>query len=91
MIRVAGMDARGILEECLNLAAEHFANTVEAELPAAIEKEVARDLLRMQSQPAVIDNYRRFVVFRTNQDSFLPEGSKFGVRILPSFDALYIN
>ncbi|KAI0824082.1 hypothetical protein BC628DRAFT_1379753 [Trametes gibbosa] len=78
MFRIAGKDARGILEECLNLAAEQFGNTSEADLPVAIEKEIARDLLRMQSQPALIDNYRRFVVFRTNQDTFFSDSSKHG-------------
>ncbi|EIW64911.1 uncharacterized protein TRAVEDRAFT_140212 [Trametes versicolor FP-101664 SS1] len=79
MIRVAGLDARGILEECLKLAAEQFANTSEADLPAAIEQEIVRDLLRMQTQPVIMDNYRRFVVFRTKQDAYFADASKSGI------------
>ncbi|KAI0768532.1 hypothetical protein BD413DRAFT_127687 [Trametes elegans] len=79
MIRVAGLNARGILEECLKLAAEQFANTSDADLPAAIEGEITRDLIRMQVQPAIMDNYRRFVVFRTAQDAGFPEGGRYGI------------
>lgn len=88
MIRVAGLDARGILEECLKLAAEQFANTSEADLPAAIEQEIVRDLLRMQTQPVIMDNYRRFVVFRTKQDVCFADASKSGVRVKPHFYCL---
>ncbi|CDO70283.1 hypothetical protein BN946_scf184942.g83 [Trametes cinnabarina] len=79
MVRASTLDARGILEECLRIAAEQFANTADADLPLAIEKEIARDMMRMQVQPAIMDNYRRFVVFRTKQDSFFAEESKYGV------------
>ncbi|KAI0374422.1 hypothetical protein BV20DRAFT_1041377 [Pilatotrama ljubarskyi] len=79
MFRLGGLNARGILEECLKLAAEQFANTAEADLPLALEKEIVRDLVRLQMQPAIMDNYRRFVVFRTKQDAFLAESSKYGI------------
>ncbi|KAH9890944.1 hypothetical protein C8Q73DRAFT_702301 [Cubamyces lactineus] len=79
MFRVSGLDARGILEECLERAAEQFAITADADLPAAIEKEIARDIVRMQVRPAIMDNYRRFVLFRTKQDAFFAEDSKFGI------------
>lgn len=85
MIRVAGLDARGILEECLKLAAEQFAHTSEADLPAAIEQEIVRDLLRMQTQPVIMDNYRRFVVIRTKQDVYFADASKSGVRVQTRF------
>ncbi|KAI0359145.1 hypothetical protein OH77DRAFT_1502266 [Trametes cingulata] len=78
MFRLAGMNARDILEECLRLAAEQFANTAEADLPIAIQSEIVRDLRRMQMQPAIIDSYRRFVVFSTKQDAFLAD-SKYGI------------
>ncbi|KAI0651606.1 hypothetical protein C8Q79DRAFT_996983 [Trametes meyenii] len=78
-IRLAGLDARGILEDCLNVAAEQFANTSEADLPMAVEKEIARDLWHMQTQPVIMDNYRRFVVFKTKQDAFFVEDGKYGI------------
>ncbi|KAI0639158.1 hypothetical protein C8Q77DRAFT_1079774 [Trametes polyzona] len=78
-LRIAGMDARGILEECLKLAGEQYANTPEADLPLAIEKEIERDLVRMQTQPAIMDNYRRFVLFRTRQDTYFAETGQCGI------------
>ncbi len=87
MIRVAGLDARGILEECLKLANEQFASTSEADLPRAIEQEIERDLLRMQTQPVIMDNYRRFVIFRTKQDVYFADASKSGVRARPRFSS----
>ncbi len=64
MLRLPSMNARQILEECLRIAAEQFANTSDADLPMAIEKEIARDILRMQMQPVIMDKYRRFVVVK---------------------------
>ena len=64
MLRLPSMNARQILEECLRIAAEQFANTSDADLPMAIEKEIARDMLRMQMQPVIMDKYRRFVVVK---------------------------
>ncbi|KAI9066660.1 hypothetical protein FKP32DRAFT_1565322, partial [Trametes sanguinea] len=79
MIRIARLDARGILEECLRVAGEQFANTADADLPMAIEREIARDMMRLQVQPAIIDNYRRFVVFKTKQDGYFAEDGKYGI------------
>ncbi|PIL29610.1 hypothetical protein GSI_08247 [Ganoderma sinense ZZ0214-1] len=64
MLCLPSMNARQILEECLRIAAEQFANTSAADLPMAIEKEIARDMLRMQMQPVIMDKYRRFVVVK---------------------------
>lgn len=91
MFRVAGLDARGILEECLKLAAEQYVNTSEADLPAAIEQEIVRDLLRMQTQPVIMDNYRRFVVFRTKQDVYFADASKSGVRVEPRLSIVWLE
>ncbi|TFK90228.1 hypothetical protein K466DRAFT_574381 [Polyporus arcularius HHB13444] len=70
-LRLPTMNARQILEECLKLAADQFASTSEANLPQAIEEEIARDLWRLQNQPVIMDNYRRFTVVRTNNDKSL--------------------
>ncbi|RPD81739.1 hypothetical protein L226DRAFT_541401 [Lentinus tigrinus ALCF2SS1-7] len=70
-LRLPSMNARQILEECLKLAAEQFANTAEADLPRAIEEEIARDLSRLQNQPVIMDNYRRFTVVNTQHDKHL--------------------
>ena len=75
MLRLPSMNAREILAESLRVAAEQFANTSEADLPQAIEKEIARDLRRMQIQPTVVDNYRRFVVITSRSDKYFAEDS----------------
>ena len=80
MLRLPSMNARQILEECLRIAAEQFANTSEADLPSAMEKEIARDLRRMQIQPAIMDNYRRFVVLKSKSDTYFAD-EKPGVRL----------
>ena len=78
-LRFAPMNARQILEECINIAAKQFATTSEADLPMAIEKAIADDMLRMQLQPAIMDDYRRFVVLTSRNDRYLTE-CKLGVR-----------
>ena len=67
------MKARQILEECLRIAAEQFANVSDADLPMAIEKEIARDTLRMQLQPVIMDQYRRFVVVKGQSETYFRE------------------
>ena len=57
-LRFASMNARRILEECINIAAKQFGSTSEGDLPMAIEKAIASCMLRMQLQPAIMDNYR---------------------------------
>ena len=70
-LRFAPMNARQILKECINIAAKQFATTSEADLPVAIENAIAKDMLRMQLQPAIMDNYRRFVVLTGAKDKYL--------------------
>ena len=69
MLRLPSMNARQILEECLKIAAEQFASTSDADLPMAVEKEIARDMLRMQMQPVIMDKYRRFVVVKSRSQT----------------------
>lgn len=68
MLRLPAMNARQILEECITVAAEEFANASDADIGRAIEKEIARDLRRMHIQPAIMDSFRRFVAIKTKND-----------------------
>ena len=79
-LRLPAMNAREILEECLKLAAEQFGATAETDLPRAIEEEIARDLSRLQNQPVIMDNYRRFAVIKTQHDKQFSRDSMRGVR-----------
>ncbi|KAH9947673.1 hypothetical protein B0H21DRAFT_316591 [Amylocystis lapponica] len=65
------MNARDILEECIALSRDQYANVQESELPLAIEREISRDLWNMQLQPVIMDEYRRFVVVNGRSDRFL--------------------
>lgn len=71
--RVARLDARGVLEESMRVANEQFANVSTSDLPLAIEKMIAQDLLRMQQQPVFMDEYRRYVVIKSTKDEHFKE------------------
>ncbi|TFY59615.1 hypothetical protein EVJ58_g5677 [Rhodofomes roseus] len=70
---VLGMDARNLLESSIALAMEQYSGVQENDLPDAIQKEIVRDLMGMQVQPALMDARRRFVVIRSKSDKFLSE------------------
>ena len=69
------MDARALLAESIELAAEQYSDSAPAHvLPEMIQKEIVHDLTGMQMQPAIMDEYRRFVVIRHKTgDKFLSE------------------
>ncbi|KAH9937573.1 uncharacterized protein B0H18DRAFT_1113390 [Fomitopsis serialis] len=66
-------DARGLLESSIALAAEQYSSVQANELPDAIQKEIIRDLMGMQMQPAIMDTRRRFVVIKGKSDRYLSE------------------
>jgi hypothetical protein len=51
-----------LLEECLGAFAAQYSNTTFTELSRAVEAEILNDMLRMQTQPQIMENYRRFVI-----------------------------
>jgi len=63
-LRLFSLDASGLLEECMRTFTAHYSNTPIAQLPGALEAEISKDLLRMQTQPSIMENYRRFVVIK---------------------------
>lgn len=75
------MDARELLAASITLAAEKYSTTQPHALPEAIQKEIVRDMLSMQRQPAIMDGYRRFVVIKSKGDMCLGE-DKDGVSAL---------
>ncbi|KAI0762638.1 hypothetical protein C8Q74DRAFT_1383169 [Fomes fomentarius] len=87
MLRLPAMNARQILEECITVAAEEFANASDADIGRAIEKEIARDLRRMHIQPAIMDSFRRFVAIKTKSDLNLQQDLKgFECHTLSNFE-----
>jgi hypothetical protein len=73
------LDASGLLEECLNTFVFHYSSTPAAQLTSAVEAEISQDLLRMQTQPSMMENYRRFVVIKEVNSKEL-DSNKDGVR-----------
>ncbi|KAJ7770779.1 hypothetical protein DFH07DRAFT_914458 [Mycena maculata] len=68
---------RRILEDCMDRFSAKYANVPESEWAAAVEVEVSQDLDLMQRQPAIMKNYRRYVVIRAESDGG-PSASKDG-------------
>lgn len=46
-----------------------YANITESERPQAMETEILMDLSSMQRQPAIMKDYRRYVVFTSEQEA----------------------
>ncbi|KAJ7783426.1 hypothetical protein DFH07DRAFT_787675 [Mycena maculata] len=59
---------RRILEDCMDRFSAKYANVPESEWAAAVEAEVSQDLDLMQRQPAIMKNYRRYVIIRAESD-----------------------
>jgi hypothetical protein len=65
-----------------------YADTSESERPQRMETEILTDLSSMQRQPAIMKDYRRYVVFISEQEArsnsssggvqYLPQPSMFG-------------
>lgn len=61
-------DAAALLEECLAVFNSRYANTSLEESEAAVTKEVCADMLSMQLQPMIMDEFRRYVVLTNVED-----------------------
>ena len=79
-LRLFSLNASGLLEECLSIFAAQYSNMSAAQLPGAVDGEISKDLLRMQTQPSIMENYRRFVIIKKT-GSNEADLNKDGVRI----------
>jgi hypothetical protein len=80
-LKLISLNAPGLLEECLRIFTAKYSNISMAQLADAIEIEISEDLLRMHTQPSIMENYRRFVVIK--ETSSRETGiHKDGVRLL---------
>jgi len=69
-----------ILRLCLETFEKTYATMPESDLEIAIENEIVSDLKRMQEQPVVLENYRRFVVLdeaQANGGTLYKDGFEF--------------
>ena len=92
---LAPFTAKHALEIGVQAFHSKYANTSESEWPQRMETEILTDLSSMQRQPAIMKDYRRYVVFisereaRTNSNSggvqYLPQPSMLGDETNDSF------
>jgi hypothetical protein len=65
------MQSRAILEDCIKVFNEQYTNVQKSEWSSVIELEISNDLSSMQMQPAIMENYRRFVVIKAAHDNHI--------------------
>jgi hypothetical protein len=63
-IRTMSLDARGLLEECWKQFNGNYPNVPESAWPSKMDAEISEDLSFMQMQPAIMQEYRRYVVIK---------------------------
>lgn len=61
-LKLLSLNATGLLKECLSTFTARYSNTPRSQLSSAMEAAISGDLLRMQTQPSIMENYRRYVV-----------------------------
>lgn len=67
-ISLLNMQTRGILEFCLGTFARKYGEVPRSELAAAVEDEIKKDMFLIHIQPALVEQYRRYVVIKGPQD-----------------------
>lgn len=73
-LRLLGMNARDILEQCIKSAAEKYRGCSEDDLGGAVEDEVQRQMKTIQVLPPIMDEYRRFVVITVGREEVFKDG-----------------
>ena len=62
------------MKECLGAFSAQYTNRPASQLTSYMEAEIRSDLLRLQTQPCILKEYRRFVVITTqipnNMDTY---------------------
>ena len=67
------LEPRGILEDCLRSFNKQFSDFPEEKWTWQILKELSTMQSSLQTQPCMVDQYRRFVVIRGRQDKIAPD------------------
>ncbi|EMD41671.1 hypothetical protein CERSUDRAFT_110243 [Gelatoporia subvermispora B] len=74
---ILGKNSRELLEECIKSAADQYKHITEADIGGTIDQEVLRQMKSMQMQPAIMDDYRRFVVITSAGSDKYRDGIEF--------------
>ena len=67
------LEPRGILEDCLRSFNKQFSDFPEEKWTWQVLKELSTMQSSLQTQPCMMDQYRRFVVIRGRQDKIAPD------------------
>lgn len=73
------LDTTGIMEECLRFFNEKHAALHAKDPTLVVEQGLIQDVLQMQLEPAIMDNYRRFVILMESSRNGIP--TEHGVRL----------
>ena len=69
------LDPRGILEDCLRGFNKQFSDFPEEKWTFQVLMELSSVQSSLQTQPCMMDQYRRFVVITGKQDKIAPDRS----------------
>lgn len=69
------LEPRGILEDCLRSFNKQFSDFPEEKWAFQVIKELSSMQFSLQTQPCMMDQYRRFVVITGKQDKIAPDWS----------------
>ena len=67
------LEPRGILEDCLRSFNKQFSDFPEEKWTFEVLKELSSMQSALQTQPCMMDQYRRFVVIRGKRDKIAPD------------------
>ncbi|KAF7339933.1 Chromo domain-containing protein [Mycena venus] len=62
---------QGMLEFCMNAFSAKYSGTPQAQWASGIEANISEDLHLMQMQPAILKQYRRYVVIKADMDDHI--------------------
>jgi len=65
----SSLSGRKALDISLNTFTSKFSNVPESDLRSKMDEEIAQDLSIMQLQPAIMRDYRRFVILKYESQS----------------------
>ncbi|EKM60867.1 uncharacterized protein PHACADRAFT_204012 [Phanerochaete carnosa HHB-10118-sp] len=86
MLNLCDLDATGIMEESLRLFNEKHPKLLDKDLVSVIDQELIQDILWMQLEPVMMDNYRRFVMFTETRNELPQENGIEFVSIAEDFN-----
>lgn len=84
-LELFSLKATSLLEKCLGIFAAQYTNIPIAQLCTTVDTEISKDLLRMQIQPSIMENYRRFVIITASTSQ--ADSNKDGVSLAMFNDA----